>query len=313
MDIEVSDVEFPSGSDLCRAWLLVPRAAAGSRPCVVLGHGFGLTRRSGLRAFGEAFARAGYVTLIFDYRRLGDSTGEPRQAISFRCQLEDWAAALSFVRALRSVDPERVVTWGFSLGAGHALAAAATDRSVAGVVAVAPMFSGFSSTLAAMRWWSAGNLLRLASRGALDLIAAALGRPPVRVPLVAPPGALGLLTSPDAYRGFRAIVPPDFDFDVAARIGLYFWSYNPGRRLQALGRPILVLPSKVDKVNPPGPVLRRARKCAHVQIVELDCEHMEIAVEPTRSAIIQATLGFLEEHVPVDQVNSTSQSPSNAS
>jgi hypothetical protein len=122
------------------------------------------------------------------------------------------------------------------------------------------------------------------------------------VRLAAPPGELGLLTSPDAYPGYQAMVPPDFDYDTAARIALSFWTYLPGLRLRSFERPILVLPSTIDKVNPPGPTIRRAKRCKAATITELACEHMQITVEPHRSRIVASTLEFLQEHLPLREV-----------
>jgi len=297
--IREADIEFLSGGEICRAWLFAPDQADEPRPCIVMGHGLGLTRRNGLRAFAEAFARAGYFALVFDYRRFGDSGGAPRQVISFRGQLEDWAAALAFVRALPEVDDACVVTWGFSLGGGHAMTTAARDGAVAAVIAVTPVFSGLSSTLAAMKWWSLRNMLRIVARGLRDLLSAFLGRQPVTVPLAAPPGEVGLLTSPDAYAGYRQIVSEDFDFNTAARIALYFWSYAPGRLLRQFPGSVLVLPSIIDEICPPRPTIGRAQRSRNAEIVELSCDHMAFAVEPHRSVVVDATLDFLRRHVPV--------------
>lgn len=298
MSIREADVEFSSGGETCRAWLFSPDQAEEPRPCIVMAHGLGLTRRSGLRAFGEAYALAGFSVLIFDYRSFGDSDGLPRQVISFRRQLQDWAAALSFARELPEVDGSRLVTWGFSLGGGHAMASAARDGDVAAVIAVAPMFSGLSSTLAAMRWWSPVTILRIVGRGLRDLFAAILGRQPITVPLSAPQGEVGLLTSPDAYPGYRAIVPDGFDFATAARIALYFWSYAPGRSLRRFSGAVLVLPSSIDKICPPRPIVRRARGHENAEVVELGCDHMGIALDPHRAEVLDATLAFLRKHVP---------------
>jgi len=262
-----------------------------------MGHGFGLTRRCGLREIADTFAAAGYVVLAFDYRGFGDSGGNPRQVVSFRKQLEDWGSAIAFARAQPEVDSDRIVTWGFSLGAGHALTAASRDERVAAVVAVAPMFDGLSSTFAAVKRWSLMTFFRIAGRGVRDLIAAALGRAPVIVPIAAPPGELGLLTTEDAYPGYRAMAPADFDYGTAARIGLLFWTYLPGLRLRRFNRPILVMPSVRDEINPPGPTNRRTRRCPTAVVVELTCAHMEITVDPHRQRIIASTIEFLREHV----------------
>ena len=57
---ERSDLEFPSGTGACAAWVYRP-GAARSRPgpCVVMGHGFSLTRHDGLAAFAEPLAFSG--------------------------------------------------------------------------------------------------------------------------------------------------------------------------------------------------------------------------------------------------------------
>ncbi|MFW2390439.1 MAG: alpha/beta hydrolase [Polyangiales bacterium] len=294
MGVRQADLEFQSGGDVCRAWFFFPDAVDEPLPCVIMGHGLGLTRTCGLREFAIAFAAAGYAVLLFDYRGFGDSGGEPRQLISFRKQLEDWASAIEHCWGRTGIDSGRIATWGYSLGAGHALSAAARDGRVAATVSVVPMFDGLSSTLAAVKRWSLVNSLRIVGRAAKDLLGALVGRPPTTVPLAANPGELGLLTSSDVRPGYEAIVPAEFNYDTAARIGLLFWTYVPGLLLRRFARPILILPSRIDRINPPGPSLRRARKCESATIVELDCEHMEAAVEPHRTRVVQATVDFLD-------------------
>jgi len=302
LGVRETDLELQSGDDICRAWFFTPDGAAAPRPCIVMGHGFGLTRECSLREFALAFAGAGYAVLLFDYRGFGDSGGAPRQLVSVRKQLEDWQAVIEFARAQREVDSNRIVTWGFSLGGGHALSAAARNENVAAVIAVAPMFDGLSSTLAAVRRWSPLAFLRIIGRGLQDLIGSWFGRPPTMVPITASPGELCLLASPDAYPGYRAMVPRDFNYDIPARVALLLWTYRPGLMLRRFSRSTLVLPSKIDKINPPGPIIRRSRDCKFATIIELDCEHMEIATEPHRSQIVRSTLDFLRQCVPSGQI-----------
>lgn len=266
---------------------------------MVLGHGLGLTRRSGLLPIAEAFAEEGYSALVFDYRNFGDSDGDPRQAIAFRSQRQDWRSAVQYARSRETVDPASVVAWGFSLGGGHAVATGAGDADLAAVVAVAPMLSGLSATLAAMRWWSLAITLRLVLRAVRDCLAWVSGRPPVRVPLSSPAGEIGLLTSPDAHPGYLALVPEDFDFGTAARVALYFWSYAPGRSLDCVQAPVLLVAATRDKVCPPEPTRKHARRVPHAELCEVDDEHMAMLVDPARREVLDACIGFLRRHVPL--------------
>jgi pimeloyl-ACP methyl ester carboxylesterase len=76
--------------------------------------------------------------LLFDYRHFGDSDGEPRQLLSAQRQLQDYAAALNFIRNAPGVDPDRVALWVSSLAGGHVVEAAVQDGHVAAVVSQAP-------------------------------------------------------------------------------------------------------------------------------------------------------------------------------
>ena len=78
--------------------------------------------------------------------------------------------------------------------------------------------------------------------------------------------------------------------------------YRPGAALRHFTRSILVLPSKIDKINPPGPTIRRARRCKSATIVEFECEHMEIALEPHRGRVVDATLDFLSRNLPSREI-----------
>jgi alpha-beta hydrolase superfamily lysophospholipase len=97
--------------------------------------GLAVTKEAGTDRFAQAFARAGFTVLAFDYRRLGESGGHPRQVVRIREQLDDWRAALAFARRLPGVDPRRVAIWGFSVSGGHVFRVAAADRTLAAAIA----------------------------------------------------------------------------------------------------------------------------------------------------------------------------------
>ncbi|GHE99067.1 alpha/beta hydrolase [Streptomyces griseoluteus] len=92
-------VTFPSHGVTCGATHLPARSDAltgpAGRPCVVMAHGFGGTRDSGLTGCAEGFTDAGMDVFLFDYRGFGDAGGTPRQDVSVRRQRQDYHAALA--------------------------------------------------------------------------------------------------------------------------------------------------------------------------------------------------------------------------
>jgi fermentation-respiration switch protein FrsA (DUF1100 family) len=85
-----------------------------------MAHGFGAERTWRLPAFAERFAEHGLATLFFDYRSFGDSDGEPRNLVSPRRHVADWAAAVDHARSLSGVDGDRLALWGTSFWGGPA-------------------------------------------------------------------------------------------------------------------------------------------------------------------------------------------------
>ena len=70
------------------------------RPPIIVGaHGIAGQKDMGLEPFAEFFAARGMAVLLFDYRNFGGSEGEPRNWVSPNRHLQDWAAALDYIRA----------------------------------------------------------------------------------------------------------------------------------------------------------------------------------------------------------------------
>jgi pimeloyl-ACP methyl ester carboxylesterase len=141
-----------------------------------MAHGFGATRDASLAPYAERFVAAGLHVLLFDYRHFGASDGEPRQLVSVRRQLQDYAAAFEFARALRGVDPARVAVWGTSFSGGHALVTAATVPGVAAAICQCPMMDGLAAVRRILEYAGPVQLLRLTGHGLLDLALAPFRR-----------------------------------------------------------------------------------------------------------------------------------------
>src|SRR5262245_20563353 len=102
------DVEFVSDGTVVRGWLYRPDGAAADVPAVVLAGGWCYVRELVMPYYAEAFARAGIAALVFDYRNLGVSDGEPRQHLDPKAQIRDYQAALSFLERADGIDPTRL-------------------------------------------------------------------------------------------------------------------------------------------------------------------------------------------------------------
>jgi uncharacterized protein len=299
----MSAVSFDSGGVRCAGVHLPGQGDAfadedGRRPCVVLAHGLGGTVDSGLLPFAERFAAAGIDALAFDYRHFGASGGEPRQLISVPRQLEDYAAAITFARTLEGVDPQRVVLWGSSYSGGHVIPVAVTDGHVAAVISQVPNMDGIAALINLARYAGPGHLARLVLAGLRDLAASLRGRPPVMIPLVAAPGALGAMTSPDAEPGYRAIAGSSWRNEVAARLALNAGTYRPGLQADRLPCPILIQIADQDAIAPPKAAQDAAwRATGRAEVRTYPIGHFDIyRGEPFERAIADQ-LHFLRRHV----------------
>lgn len=173
------NLTFPSHGVACAAWHIPAvsdvLAGAAGRPCVVMAHGFGGTRDTGLIGYAEGFADHGIDVLVFDYRGFGDSEGTPRQDVSFRRQRQDYHAAIAAARHLPGVDADRIALWGTSYSGGHVIAVAAQDRRVAAIVSMTPATDGLAAAVQIARYAGAGQLVRTTGHGCATSLAGSPG------------------------------------------------------------------------------------------------------------------------------------------
>ena len=78
------------------------------------------------------------MVLVFDFRFLGASDGNPRGQIIPHEQQEDYRNAITWMSLQPEVDADRIGVWGTSLAGGHVLHLAAFDRRIKAVVAQVP-------------------------------------------------------------------------------------------------------------------------------------------------------------------------------
>jgi alpha-beta hydrolase superfamily lysophospholipase len=284
-----ADLTFVSGGESCAAWLYRPATNVARTPIVVMAHGLTGTRRDRLGAFAERFADAGLAALVFDHRGFGDSGGEPDLFDPAR-QLEDWRAAISFARSLQDIDPERLATFGSSMGGGNALAAAAEDRGVAAAVSQVPFLD--------IRTQSHRSSRRMLARMQL---AAALGR---HLPAVGQPDEAAFINAPDSEAGWRHVVAIGEDSRWRNRVSARWLlgpPYRPIRHADTLHCPWLVCVGEADQVARPGPAIGAAKRAPLGEVrIYPGVDHFDIYDGPEHEAVVADEIEFLRRCLSVD-------------
>lgn len=283
-----TDVQFNVAGDMCAAWIYQPGGAdpEQGRPVVVMAHGLSGTRRDGLAAFAERFAGLGCFALVFDHRGFGDSAGSADLFRPAR-QLEDWRHAIAFARRLPGVDPDRVVTFGSSMGGGNALAAAAGDTRVAAAISQVPFLDIVRQAYRA----SPQAMVRM-------VLAAVRGE---YMPAVGQPHEAAFINAPDSEVGWRHVVAIGEDSRWRNRVSsrwLLGRPFNPGRHAKRLHCPWLVCVGDADQVARPAVAIAAAKRAPHgVLRVYPGVDHFDIYDGPGHEAVVADELTFLERYV----------------
>lgn len=310
--VEPTPTEFASAGTTCAA--TYHRAAAdGERPCVVLGHGFAMTRGARLDSYGARFAAAGIDALSFDYRGFGGSGGEPRQWMDVERQLEDWRAAIAHARTLPGVDPARIALWGTSFSGGHVVALAASERSVAAVISQVP-FSGLggSGGEAPRRLRRTARLIALA---AADAASGRIGRGPRYIPVVCEPGEVGAFDRPGAMDQLAILIDgdPTWENRFTPRVLLQMGRYKPFAKAAQIRCPVLLVVCDPDDITPAAPALERSEPIPELEVEHFDCPHFEIYRGEHFERSVERQVGFLERRLSADRVSSTEDGSSSPS
>jgi pimeloyl-ACP methyl ester carboxylesterase len=301
-------VHFCSGDTQCAAWHY-PGANGG---CVIMAGGLGVTKEPATDPFAKRFNEAGFTVLAFDFRRLGESGGEPRQLVRIGEQQADWQAAVAFAATLGEVDPSRIAIWGFSLSGGHVLRVASLNAQVRAAIAHSALADGPAVAPNALRHQSPLATLRLIARGVADFFGGLLGREPLLVPLAAARGTVASISTPDALNGALALNPDNkygaWRQEVAARSALRIGAYRPGRHASAIACPLLVLAYENDGVAPPGPSIRAGQRAPRGEVVCLPGGHYEGFLEGHERAV-GVMLNFLRRQLLDDSQLTSAATP----
>ena len=274
------DVTFPSGKENCSGWLYHPEQGTARVPCVVMANGISLTRHDGLALYAEALAQAGAAVLIYDHRHLGDSGGQPRQRIRLSGLKTDCRSAVAYARRLDGVDAQKIVLWGYSLSAGIAVAVAATDTSLAGMILMCPFLDGLSRVMASIRNDPA-NMAWLLPRVIKD----SLGSHTL-VPVTAQPGKRGALTLAGEADGFESATAESSWVNLMSP-GLFATApfFRPVTKAKKLACPILVQLAERDISVPARAVEKLAQVAPRALLKRYDVDHFQPLYHSSREWI----------------------------
>ena len=287
--VSCSEICYPSAGETIAATWYRPDVSAASVPCVVMGHGFTLTRRDGIPEYAQRLAAAGFAALAFDYRHWGDSTGNPREWISLPEQLADWQAAVRHARTLQGVDAGRIAVWGFSMGGGHALLSAARDTRIAATVALMPS----TDPLAALPPAAVG--LRMISRALREMIT----RRTVTMPAAGPPGSFAVIRAPEALPGFERLTSDrDWRNDVNTSWLLAGRRWRPVREATNIRAPVLLQLGDRDRAVPLAPIEQTATRAAHAELKRYDVDHFACFRPEHIDPLASDQIEFLRRRLP---------------
>ncbi|MBF6140878.1 MULTISPECIES: alpha/beta hydrolase [Nocardia] len=292
-----TEMAFDSHGTTCHAWYFhggdSPFAGERGRPVVVMAHGFGGTKDSGLEPFARRLAAAGLAVFAFDYRGFGSSEGQPRQRVSMRGQVEDYRAAIAAAGRAPGADPARIVLWGVSQSGGHALTLAAERADVCAVIALVPMVSGLAAGRHAFAQRGAAPMAAATLAGLRSAVATRLGAAPTMMPLVGRPGERAALTAPGYYESYRALAGPTWRNEVDAAVGLELGGYRADRHADRITAPVLVQIADFDRAAPPQ-AAAKAAFAARAEVRHYPCDHFDVfAGNPWFDPVVDHQLRFL--------------------
>ncbi|CAG69534.1 alpha/beta hydrolase [Acinetobacter baylyi] len=296
----MENIKFISQGITCAAWHIPATsnklANSSGRPCIVMAHGFGGTRDTGLIEFAKPFSEAGIDTFVFDYRGFGDSGGFPRQDVSYLRQREDYHAAISAARSLPDVDETRVAIWGTSYSGGHVVVVAAQDKKIAAVISMTPATDGLAALSQIRRYAGIGQLVAAVGHGLRDLGRVITRREPYLIPIVGQPGSTAIISTPGAEAGYKAMAGPTWRNEVCARTSLEIARNRPITFASKITCPLLVQVGSKDQVAPPDAARKTASLAnGQTELLEYPIDHFDVYGGSWQEKLLNDQLVFLKK------------------
>ena len=289
--------DFPSAGSRCAAWHYPGENGA----CVIMAAGLAVIKEAGTDRLARRFHDAGYTVLAFDYRRLGESGGVPRQLVRIGDQLADGTPPSGSLPAF----PASTATnsrYGDSRPLADTLPAwLHTTRVLPRRSLTRHLPTESTPCTTRSQHTTPRALARLAGRAAADTVGGLVGGgDPLLVPLAGERGMVASLTTPDSRNGASALNPGDRHPAVATKrcraVGDPCWLL-PARPIRSRIRcPLLVVAYGADGVAPPQPAIRAAQRARPGQLALLPGGHYTAFLDGEQQAA-QVMLAFLDREL----------------
>ena len=295
------NVTFTSRGVDCAAWLYLPdNINAGQKaPAIVMAHGFSAVKEMYLSAFAERFAAAGFVILVFDYRCLGSSEGEPRGQIFPYEQQEDYRNAITWVSNQTEVDPDRIGIWGTSYSGAHVLHLAAFDKRIKTVVSQVPLINGWDTLLQLMNSDQFAGFLQFLKN---DRSTRYLTGEVNYFKVVAPEGTPSMASTPESYDWFTHAadtIAPTWQNQVTVESLEKFLEYDPAGSIHLISpAPLLFIVAEHDTLGPPDLAIAAYERALEPKsIAVLPCRHFDVYTEPWMSRAVGPAVDWFKQNL----------------
>jgi dienelactone hydrolase len=291
------DVSFKVKGTSLSAWLYLPESPPAAVPCIVMAHGFGGTKDM-LESYAVHYQEAGFAVLVFDYRHFGESEGKPRQLVWIPYQLEDWSAAIKYARSLKEIDSAKVALWGTSFSGGHVIVMASKDEKIACVSAQCPGLDGHASGEMFVEREGVGKAFLMLMHGQRDMVRSWLGLSPHKIPIAGKPGSIAFLTTPDAYDGYKKLVPEGFVNEACARLFLRAGGYRPVEHAHKVRCPVLLQICDKDTLLPKSAAEETEKELGNfAEIKHYPIGHFDIYTGDNFKKSVEDQLSFFKKHL----------------
>ncbi len=265
-------IKFQSKGDTCVGVLTRPDQARDAVPLIIMAGGWCYTKEVVIPHYAKHFQALSCATLAFDYRRFGESGGEPRQHLNPWEQIEDYQNALSFAETLPGIDLRRTGIWGISYSGGHVLIVAALDSRPAFAISTVPVVDGFQTMRRCHGEMKFAALNRLIAEDRRKRFA---GQPGAHMPMSSrtPDTELSSWPFPHVYDGFVGIKNSE-----AARHEHYNTIESTELLLQYVVKPYC---ERIIET----PVLVTLAKADNITSADLETEAFNAIVNPNKTLV----------------------------